>query len=146
MTSTNVTGGCVCGQVRFSIDTPDRRVIACHCRQCRRMSGHVYAATAAARDGFAITEDKGLAWYQSSAVSRRGFCRNCGSSLFFDHGPDEPMGVAAGALDDDAGLELVVHIFTNEAGHYYGIDKDIPSFTAEAWSDGGWQRYRRDPG
>ena len=45
-------------------------------------------------EGFEITKQEGLAWYESSATSRRGFCEKCGSSLFFDHGPDEPIGVA----------------------------------------------------
>ncbi|MGP1256981.1 MAG: GFA family protein [Kiloniellales bacterium] len=39
-------GGCLCGQVRFRVRQPQKQVIACHCRQCRRMSGHYFAASA----------------------------------------------------------------------------------------------------
>lgn len=135
-------GGCLCGQVRYEVSGTLADVLACHCRQCRRMSGHIYAATAAPRDAFEITESRGLAWYQSSKASRRGFCRECGSSLFFDHGPDEPIGIAAGSFDGDPQFKLVAHIYTDEAGRYYELGDDTAQYDAAAWSRGGWKKYR----
>ena len=41
------TGGCLCGGVRYEVDGPLRDVVACHCSQCRRTSGHFVAATRA---------------------------------------------------------------------------------------------------
>ena len=136
-------GGCLCGQVRYRVSGPLAEVIACHCRQCRRMSGHVFAATAVARADFEITESTGLAWHRSSGTSRRGFCKACGSSLFFDHGPEEPMGIAAGSFDGDPPLKLAAHIYTDEAGCYYEIGQDAPGFDSEAWRRGGWEKLRR---
>ncbi len=136
------TGGCLCRQVRFRGQGPLADVLACHCRQCRRMSGHVYAATAAPQDAFEITESAGLSWYQSSATSRRGFCKNCGSSLFFDHGSKEPMGIAAGAFDGEPPFRLVAHIYTDEAGQYYDIADGAEQYDSAAWSRGGWKKYR----
>ena len=106
------------------------------------MSGHFFAATAAPQDAFEITEASGLEWYRSSKTSRRGFCRECGSSLFFDHGPDEPIGIAAGSLDDDSALRLAVHIYVDEAGGYYSIGDDAERFDGPTWLRGGWVRYR----
>ena len=100
------SGGCICGKVRYLIKAKPDDVIACHCRKCRKMSGHVFAATAVPRDAFEMTETSGLTWYQSSATSRRGFCKHCGSSLFFDHGKNEPMGIAAGSFDQDPPMKL----------------------------------------
>jgi hypothetical protein len=136
-------GGCLCGKVRFRVTGKLADVLACHCRQCRRMSGHYYAATAAPNDALQITESAGLAWYRSSEASRRGFCRDCGSSLFFDHGPDEPIGIAAGAFDADPPFRLAAHIYTDEAGGYYRIGDDAAKYTQAEWSRGGWQKYRR---
>lgn len=136
-------GGCLCGKVRYRITAPLADILVCHCRQCRRMSGHLFAATAAPREGFELTEDAGLAWYQSSEKSRRGFCRVCGSSLFFDHGPDEPMGVSAGSLDEDPQVPIAAQIYVDEAGGYYSLDPGINRYDKETWSRGGWKLYRR---
>jgi len=135
-------GGCLCGKVRFRVRGPLADVLACHCRQCRRMSGHYYAATAAPHEALEITESAGLAWYQSSAASRRGFCRECGSSLFFDHGPNEPIGIAAGSFDGNPPFQLVAHIYTDEAGSYYVVSDDAGRYEGKAWAQGGWRKYR----
>ncbi len=107
------------------------------------MSGHFFAATAAPREAFEITESSGLAWYSSSQTSRRGFCRDCGSSLFFDHGSEEPIGIAAGSVDGDPALKLAAHIYVDEAGAYYSIGDGVDQFDSREWQRGGWQRLRR---
>lgn len=108
----------------------------------RRMSGHFFAATAAPRDTFAMTRTEGLAWYQSSSTSRRGFCKACGSSLFFDHGDEEPIGIAAGSLDATPNLTIAVHIYVDEAGSYYAINDDADQFDGCTWCQGGWEKFR----
>ena len=45
-----ITGGCLCGGVRYAVTGPLRDIIACHCEQCRRSSGHFVAATACRRE------------------------------------------------------------------------------------------------
>ena len=136
-------GGCLCGHVRYRVTAPLADVIACHCRECRRMSGHYFAATAAPQEAFEITESAGLAWFDSSKTSRRGFCRDCGSSLFFDHGPDEPIGIAAGSFDGDPALKLAAHIYVDEAGGYYSISDGVDQFDSREWRRGGWEKLRR---
>jgi len=136
-------GGCVCGKVRYGVHGPLADVIVCHCRQCRRMSGHVYAATAAPQTAVELTESAGLSWYHSSQGSRRGFCCECGSSLFFDHGPEEPIGIAAGSFDGDPPLTLAAHIYVDEAGKYYSFDDGVERYDSETWRQGGWERLRR---
>ena len=135
-------GGCVCGKVRYRVTGPVADVIACHCHECRRMSGHVFAATAVPRDAFTLTEPAALQWYRSSPTSRRGFCKNCGSSLFFDHGDHEPIGISAGSFDSDLPVKLVAHIYVDEAASYYAIDDSVEQFDACRWRNGGWSRYR----
>ena len=144
MTDKTIAGGCLCGKVRYKVGGKLGDVIACHCRECRRMSGHFFAAIAAEQGAFEITESTGLAWYNSSKTSRRGFCRECGSSLFFDHGPLEPMGIAAGSIDGDTGLNLVAHIYVDESGDYYSIADGVKAYTSEAWRDGGWIGLRHE--
>lgn len=115
------TGGCLCGAVRFEIRGPLRPAAACHCTQCRKSSGHFFAATAARDTDLALSEKRGLKWYRSSAKARRGFCAECGSSLFWKADEATQTAIAMGSLDGDAGLELVAHIFVDDAGDYYEI-------------------------
>ena len=137
------TGGCLCGAVRYEVRGPLRDVIACHCNECRRSSSHYVAATAAHREHLSMTESKGLAWYSSSQYLRRGFCKLCGSTLFFDHGDGKPTGIAAGSLDQDPGLKLAVHIYVDEAGRYFDIgDDSVPQMDTQTWRATGWDNMK----
>jgi hypothetical protein len=123
-----VAGSCLCGQVSFELSGELRPVIYCHCQQCRKTSGHFVAATAVKHENLKITSDASLAWYRSSATAERGFCSNCGSSLFWrpDHG--DYMSVMAGALESPTGTEGGEHIFTADAGDYYAIEDELPKY------------------
>lgn len=118
------TGGCICGGVRYKITGPVKQIVACHCRECRRMTGHFLPSFDAWKEHFALTESRDLGWYRSADKSRRGFCKTCGCSLFFQVDKGEKISVAAGSLDDgcDEGLSIVAHIFTGERGGYYTLD------------------------
>jgi hypothetical protein len=90
-----ITGGCLCGQVRYEVRGKLRDVIACHCEQCRRTSGHFVAATACRRGAFALMKSETLKWYVAKSGFRRGFCSECGSSLFFEENGGERVSIAA---------------------------------------------------
>ena len=120
------TGGCLCGGVRYEIHGPLRDVIACHCSQCRRMTGHFLAATAASREHFMLTAADTLQWYSASPEARRGFCRICGSTLFWDGKGRGYLSIAAGSLDGPTSLKLVQHIYVADKGDYYTIDDGQP--------------------
>lgn len=113
-----LTGGCNCGAVRYASSGPWRPVIACHCSQCRKTSGHHVAATSVPREGLEITGEP--RWYRSSESARRGFCPACGSQLFWD-GPGANISVMAGTLDGPTGLRVKGHIFCADKGDYYEI-------------------------
>jgi len=117
------TGGCLCGQVSYQVTGPMRPVVACHCQQCRKASGHHVAATSCARGDIAVSGD--VTWYQSSDTARRGFCGTCGSNLFWD-GAGKNLSIFAGSLDGTTGLKLIGHIFCAEKGDYYDLVDDLP--------------------
>ncbi|PZX18250.1 hypothetical protein LX81_00879 [Palleronia aestuarii] len=122
-----VMGGCLCNEVSFRIRGPLRPVIACHCQQCRRTSGHYTASTSAPRDAVEIEGD--VTWYRSSENARRGFCAECGSNLFWDGGGGR-LSIFAGCLDKPTGLALAGHIFCADRGDYYEITDDLPKAEA----------------
>ncbi|MEM1429552.1 MAG: GFA family protein [Pseudomonadota bacterium] len=122
-----VQGSCLCGEIRFSVRGPLRPVIACHCTQCRKTSGHHVAATSAARD--AVTVSGTPRWYRSSDSARRGFCPTCGTPLFWD-GPGRNLSIFAGCLDGATGLRLAGHIYCADKGDYYEIGDALPQAPA----------------
>ena len=126
-TAPDCTGGCLCGAVRYAVRHGAlRAVVACHCTQCRRTTGHYLAATAARSRDFRLLEESGLKWYDSSNEARRGFCGHCGSTLFWQpHGRDY-LSIAAGSLDDSSALSTVCHIFVADKGGYYQIEPGVP--------------------
>jgi len=121
-----VTGGCQCARVRYEVRGKLRDVIACHCVQSRRTSGHFTAATACRRHAFRIVRGETLKWYVAIPGFRRGFCSECGSNLFFEKEGGERVSIAAGSLDEPQGLTIAAHIFASEAGDYYKIDASVP--------------------
>jgi hypothetical protein len=71
-------------------------------------------------------KDETLKWYVAVSGFRRGFCNECGSSLFFEEEGGERVSIAAGSLDGPQGLKIAAHIFVSEAGDYYEIDALVP--------------------
>lgn len=67
-----------------------------------------------------------LAWYQSSAKVRRGFCSVCGSSLFFDPVERDWIGIMMGAFDGPTNTKIGLHIFVADKGDYYEIGDGVP--------------------
>ena len=119
-------GSCLCGAVRFTVEGELPGPDACHCVQCRKHSGHVFASTDVPKSSLTVEGEDALAWYQSSARVRRGFCKTCGSSLFWDPVQSEKIAVAMGAFDDSTGTRLHMHIFVAEKGDYYDIADGLP--------------------
>ena len=116
-------GGCLCGGVRFELYGELRPAIACHCTQCRKSGGHYTAATAVRPQNFRLLKAGSLRWFRASQTARRGFCGDCGSSLFFRPDSGDRIAVFVGALDGETGLKLVAHIFVSDKGDYYEINE-----------------------
>ncbi|MBX3570474.1 MAG: GFA family protein [Rhizobiaceae bacterium] len=127
------TGSCSCGAVRFTISAPLRGVIYCHCLQCRKQTGHFLAATSAPEASLAIEGAEAITWYRASDAARRGFCRICGSGLFWRPEEGGQISILAGAFDTPTGLVAAEHIFVEEKSDYYAIDDGLPQ--RPKWDD-----------
>jgi hypothetical protein len=119
-------GGCLCGGVRYRVEGALRDAIACHCTQCRRTSGHHAAMTSAASGKLTLVSSRTLEWYRSSPAAERGFCRVCGSNLFWRSEGENMTAITAGTLDSPTGIKIKEHIFVGDKGDYYSIDDTLP--------------------
>ena len=121
------TGSCLCGAVTYEVTGSVQEVLICHCEECRRWHGHVSATAAAERADLQLLEQRGLRWIpspRSDAGARRGFCCECGSSLFWDGPGLRTISIAAGTLDAPTGLRVASHWYVSQAGDYYEIPED----------------------
>ena len=122
------TGSCNCGAVRFRTTSALRDVIYCHCSQCRKQTGHFYAATNIADSELELEGGEAITWYQSSDFAKRGFCRVCGSALFWKPRDAAYTSVMAGLFDEPTGLTAACHIFVADKGDFYDIADGLPQF------------------
>lgn len=132
-----LSGGCLCGQVRYSAEAEPAFVRVCHCKNCQKQAGSAFSVNvgvpkaALVIEGtlksYADTGDSGM------AVSRR-FCPNCGSPVLSEpeRMPDLTI-LKAGTLDETGWLKPTTEIFCD---------------SAETWLQlgGGMQRFPRMPG
>ena len=95
--------------------------------------------TSARSDHLRFVADRGLRWIdspQSAAHARRGFCGECGSSLFWDAPDRDTISIAAGTLDGPTGLRTTMQIYTAYAGDYYELDPALQSFPGSGGAGG----------
>jgi hypothetical protein len=119
-------GSCLCGAIRFEVEGPLPEASACHCTKCRKHTGHYEAGVDLHRDRVSIHGEEAVSWYFSSEKVRRGFCRHCGSSLFFDPVHLDWIGINMGAFDGPTGTKIGLHIFVADKGDYYTLNDGVP--------------------
>jgi hypothetical protein len=119
-------GSCLCGAVSFEVTGDLPAPTACHCTKCRKHTGHYEAGTDIPRDRVKISGNESVGWFQSSEKVRRGFCKTCGSSLFFDPIYRDWIGIYMGAFDGHTNTKLERHIFVADKGDYYEIADGLP--------------------
>ena len=111
-----MSGGCLCGQVRYETDATPAWTAICYCRDCQRASGSGYMPVMGVRRAdMRITGETRA--YVTPAVrgpSTRHFCPTCGSLIFggVEGPPDETMSVYVGTLDDPSAWSPKIAIFT----------------------------------
>ncbi|HEV2093358.1 MAG TPA: GFA family protein [Rubrobacter sp.] len=115
-------GGCQCGAVRYEARAESGDAYYCHCRMCQKAFGHLSSV-------FCGVDRRGVEWergepayFQSSKVARRGFCRGCGTPLTFEYLDSDELHLAVGSLDEPGRLNPVAH---------YGSESIIEPFFTE---------------
>jgi hypothetical protein len=119
MSLQKTTGGCPCGAVRYEIQGPLAPPSACHCGQCRRQHGALGVYTVAPVERYRIKGDRDISWFESSTGVRRGFCRVCGSKLFWERVGSVQLDVTIGSMDLPTSLKIGRQIHLEDAGDYY---------------------------
>jgi hypothetical protein len=114
------TGRCLCGAVTYSVTGVLRDVVNCYCERCRRFTGHHLAASAAAVADVSIQDPTLQLTWHPVAGAEYGFCRSCGSSLFWraDASPTR-LSICAGSLEPPTGLTTVEGWWASQVSDYF---------------------------
>ena len=111
-TSQNLTGGCLCGAVRYRLRGEPYDVVHCHRKSCRRVSGAAFVTWFTVRVADLDWRGEKPVLYHSSAAVSRGFCPHCGSTLSYRHESDpEEIDITASSLDHPETLAPAGHIW-----------------------------------
>jgi hypothetical protein len=129
LTETNIrTGGCLCSAVRYELETSSSEIDACHCDMCRRWAGGPWLSTIGdSRVRFSGEENMGR--YRSSEWAERGFCKTCGSGIYYHLVNTDLYSLAAGTLDDQTGLNLTTEVFIDEKPDCYAFSNNTRKMT-----------------
>jgi len=112
------TGGCLCGAVRFEAEIAHTDFHTCHCEMCRRWTGSALMAVTLPEAAVNWQGCEHIARYQSSAWAERGWCRRCGSSLFYKV-TDATLfpiewEIPLGLFDDPNGMTMTREIYVDQ--------------------------------
>jgi hypothetical protein len=119
---------CLCGSVVFRVTSPFISASICHCTQCRKTHAGTGAAygTCLKKDVEWISTKKRVRRFASSERVRRGFCKDCGSPIYYYH-KDFPnhIEISLGVLDDEPNLAPDHHLFVSSKPDWYDISDDL---------------------
>ena len=121
-------GSCLCGAVRFTAEHSKNNVGACHCEMCRKWGGGPFMSVHVGTDVI-FEGDENITVFDSSTWADRGFCKRCGSHLFYRvKGPNQYF-VPAGLFDDGDQFAFDYQVFIDEKPAFYAFAGDTTNMT-----------------
>ncbi len=112
-----LTGRCLCGAATFTVEGVRENFSACHCEMCRRWGSGPFLS--AGVKSIAFAGDENIGRYRSSDWAERGFCKRCGTNLFYRLVEMDHYILGIGAFDDQERWKMTSQIFTDEKPGYY---------------------------
>ncbi len=127
----SASGQCLCGAVRFTVDTVDPEFYACHCSMCLRWCGGPFLSVTTSEPKFEETEN--LVVFDSSEWAERGFCNVCGTNISYHVKGADEYSINNGTFDDASSFKMIGEIFVDKKPASYDFAGDHPRLTeAEA--------------
>ena len=127
MTELPLTGGCLCGAVRFEVAEPLVSAGYCHCTRCQRRTGTAASAQARIVPGSlrVLSGDELIRAYEPPDGFAKHFCSACGSALW-SRSPEDPeiVSVRLGTFDGDPGIRPSARTFVAYAAPWEPIPDD----------------------
>lgn len=126
--TTQQNGSCLCGAVHFTVTPKSNNIGVCHCDMCRKWGGGPFLAASCESD-MHIEGEEHLATYSSSDWAERGFCRKCGTHLFYRLKQGEHYAIPVGLFDGSEQWQLDEQIFIDEKPAFYSFAEKTRDLT-----------------
>ena len=120
--NTLLSGGCLCGRVKFLVKEAFKDFYQCHCKQCQQLTGSAFASNI-------LTDPRNINWLKGqdsialyehpTRVFSKAFCKLCGSALPYINKNKTSLVIPAGSLNDPAKLNPKANIFTSEEAWWF---------------------------
>ena len=132
----SLTGGCLCGAIRYTVSVPITELRACHCKDCQKSSGTAGSANAMIpSSGLMITQGtpkRFTVTADSGRTLHRFFCGDCGSPLFSRRElTPETTSLRIGTLDNAPAMKITANIWTKSARPWAHIDPASKQFPGQ---------------
>jgi hypothetical protein len=121
-----LTGGCLCGAIRFEARPDEREGYYCHCRMCQLAFGNTRAAFINLRKDQVTWTAGAPTHFASSKFAQRGFCNHCGTPLSFAYDGSARLDLAVGAFDDPSAIKPVSHFAVETRVANWHVDDGLP--------------------
>ena len=128
---TKAKGQCLCGAVKFTVKNISNNVDACHCGMCRRWGGGPLMVIGCGSD-VEYEGEENITVYDSSEWAERGFCKKCGSHLFYRLKDIKDHQIPAGLFEDQESFNFNLQVFIDRKPSFYSFaNKTIEMTEAE---------------
>ena len=124
-----LSGGCLCGAVRFTASPETHNYTACHCDMCTKVSGGTAYLSLHCGPDVEIEDDTQIGIYSSSHWAERHFCKNCGTPLFYKFKKTGEHGISVGVFDNSDDFEMVTQYFTDTKPAHYSFSNETKNMT-----------------
>ncbi|MEP1536473.1 MAG: GFA family protein [Paracoccaceae bacterium] len=129
MASKQISGSCLCGAIKVQAKVSKPALRACHCEMCRKLTSSMFMSINTDQDSIQITGN--VAVYSSSEWAERGFCRTCGSVIFYSTKEDGARNLSAGLFENAAHAPMKMEFFSDNCPSAYALAGDQEKLTAE---------------
>ena len=113
-------GHCLCGAVKFTVKAMNNSVDACHCGMCRRWGGGPLMSISCGKD-VTFEGEENITVYDSSDWAERGFCKLCGSHLFYRLKEANDHELSAGLFESQKNFHFDLQVFTDRKPAFYNF-------------------------
>ena len=128
----SATGGCLCGNIRYTLKAEPALTVVCHCTHCQKASGSAFSTNLVLQRADIEFSGGDIAAYDDKADSgntlKRSFCPKCGSSIMSESsGRPGAAVLKAGSLDDPSKIKPAMQIWTRAAQPWVKLEGEMAS-------------------
>ena len=121
-------GNCLCNQVQISTPSDNQKIGACHCGMCRRWGGSALLVVECGSE-VSFSGAENITRYQSSEWAERGFCKQCGTHLFYHLKQNNHYYIPAGVYNNQENFVFDHQIFIDRKSEYYTFADETNNLT-----------------